>query len=37
MLRQEAIANDIDAQWTEFQKEDTGFECEILRQISAYR
>jgi predicted AAA+ superfamily ATPase len=33
MLRQEEIANIIDAQWAEFQKEDTGFEREILNQI----
>ncbi|MDR0575225.1 MAG: ATP-binding protein [Tannerella sp.] len=33
MLRQEEISNVIDAQWTEFLKEDSGFEREILHQI----
>ncbi|MDR3366809.1 MAG: ATP-binding protein [Prevotellaceae bacterium] len=33
MLRQEEIANVIDAQWAEFQKGDAGFEREILAQI----
>ncbi|MDR3268819.1 MAG: ATP-binding protein [Tannerella sp.] len=37
MLRQEEIANIIDAQWAELQKEDTGFEREILWQIPVVR
>jgi predicted AAA+ superfamily ATPase len=37
MLRQEEIANIMDAQWAEFQKEDTGFEREILSQIPVFQ
>jgi len=33
MLRQEEIANIINIQWTEFLKEDVGFEREMLRKI----
>jgi len=33
MLRQEEIANVMNAQWAEFVKEDTGYEREILHQI----
>ena len=33
MLRQEEISKVIDAQWSEFSTDDTGFEREILPQI----
>jgi len=33
MLRQEEISSVIDAQWSVFSRDDTGFEREILSQI----